>query len=321
MRIRVNDPRLPERIYRDRIRTLYGGYHRCGDIPNAIELSNEISSWAYESLVEERGDELRFAQRSIVSAFMPKSGGTFLYNRLLHDCGYAPFLWYIQHPADQASVYAVPAALERYLRGGCAAHTHARPSPHNCRVLSDAGVDRIWVHVRDPLDATVAAFHHYRGEGQGEGAIAEHRRRENREEAERFGLLLDGDAEKVCAGFVRQNLPFMIAWLREWLWVEQLNPGFVHFTHFDELADPKALLDDVFRALRVEIAAPEITAHLPEDRRRLRSADESRFDLSEALRKEFGRQVAAQLGPAGWCERLAAMRDRLASRAASTRSE
>jgi len=315
--IRWGSARVHSIGYYTHLSRYFRTYRQSGDMANAVALWNEISRHRLEVLLAERGNALCFRQRSIVSAFMPKSGGTFLFNRLLQDCNYAEYWWGISHPSDQTAVFAVPDALARYLQGGFASHTHARPSPYNCRVFNEARVDRIWVHVRDPIDATIAAYHHYLGEGQGEGTVAEQRRIENLAEGVRLGVDPNEAGPEACEAFVREHVSFMIGWLREWLEIERLNPGFVHFTHFEELDDAKGLLSRVFRAFDVEIEPFEISPRLASDRRRTDHPD-SEGEISAALRRELGREVEAQLAPLGWLDRLAEVREARSAKAACT---
>lgn len=277
-------------------------YRRAADMPNAVATLDEVADDLYAELRVQRA--LRIDQPSIVSSFMPKAGGTFLHNRLVRDCGYAVYHWAVANPLATQAVYASTRALRNYLRGGCTSHTHCLPSPHNLAAFRSEGVASVWVHVRHPCEVVQSAYFHYAGQGQGEGSVGRERVAETVEEVARLGLEIDpADAEKRNA-FVRDQLPWIVDWLRMWALHAEAKPGFVHFTSHRELGDPEALLRGVFRRFGVPHSVDRIQDQLPEDRRRTGHSGDWRDGLD---RETIGFAVALleeRLDPKPWLREL-----------------
>jgi len=269
-------------------------YRNAGDMPNAIQLLDELSDELYWRVCRSKTIDTRLP--SIVSAFMPKSGGTFLFNRLVLFCRYVEYHWAVSHPLSGQSVYAVPRALRNYLDGGCAHHNHFLPTPYNVKVLDDAGVQKVWVHVRHPCEVVQSAYYHYAGLGQGEGHTGQVRVEETLREAAMLGIDAEaGNPEKLNA-FFRVQLEWVIGWLRMWLIWAEARPGFVYFTSHRGLRDPVQLLRGVFDAFGVPITLDGVPGFLAEDRRRSGHTNDWRDQLDPATIEAATELIAAQLG-------------------------
>lgn len=240
----------------------YHDFYEAKDVPNAIQ------AWADRAVADYRArtfhDGFNLQLPSIISSFQPKSGGTFIFNRLL-ALGYTEHWWGIVEKDNHRRVYAVPIALRLHVAGGCAAHTHFLPTPHNIRALDAAGVQRIWVHVRDPVAATVSAYYHYLGLGQGTGAVASSRQAANEAERVARGVRIDGG----LSAFVSANLSVMTRWVEEWFAYAELRPRGIILTSYAELSSPESMLARVLADVgRSDIAVPPLPARLADDRYR-----------------------------------------------------
>ena len=159
----------------ERLLSLYERSREVNDSANAVASFSRLAEYRFRELSSL--PDFDPAKTAIISAFQPKSGGTFLHNRML-ELGYKEFWWCFPHFLGHETCYASDEALKLYLSGGCTCHTHAMPDPNILAALDRANVDKIWVHLRNPAECVVSAYHHYRGEGHGEGALGEQRRRE-----------------------------------------------------------------------------------------------------------------------------------------------
>lgn len=280
----------------------FEAYRRVADMPNAIATLDDVADDLHDLLRLEH--ELRLDRPSIVSSFMPKSGGTFLHNRLVRDCGYAVYHWGVPNPHAAQAVYAAPRALRNFLRGGCTSHTHALPTPHNLAVFRQECVPAVWVHVRHPCEVVQSAYFHYAGEGQGEGAVGRTRAAENAEEAERLGLAIDPSDANKRNEFFRAQLRWVIEWLRMWVLFAESLPGFVHFTSHRELSDPTRLLQNVFDRFAVPIEVETVGDHLPEDRRRRDHSPDWREGLTVEAIGEAVALIEEHLAPPPWLREL-----------------
>jgi len=277
-------------------------YRRSADMPNAVATLDEAADDLYAELRVEQA--LRIDRPSIVASFMPKSGGTFLHSRLVRDCGYAVYHWAVANPLATQAVYASTRALRNYLRGGCTSHTHFLPTPHNLAAFRNEGVSRVWVHVRHPCEVVQSAYFHYAGQGQGEGSVGRERVAETVEEVARLGLDVDpADAEKRRA-FFREQLPWIVDWLRMWAVHAEAKPDFVHLTSHRGLVDPAGLLRGVFARFGVPLSVESVRDRLPEDRVRSNHSADWRDGLD---RDTVGFAVALleqRLDPQPWLREL-----------------
>jgi len=271
-------------------------------MPNAIAALDKVSD-VLHARVRAR-TAISPVLPSIVSSFMPKSGGTFLFNRLVHDCGYVEYHWSVSHPQALHAAYAVPRALRNYLRGGCVSHTHYLPSPHNLAVLEGAGVRKVWVHVRHPCEVVQSAYHHYAGEGHGDGEIARERSEQAVREATELGLDVDVADRRKRTAFFRAQIPWVVDWLRMWVLHAAEHPGFVHFTSHRDLRDPVELLNGVFAAFGVPRRLAELPAHRPQDRRRRGQVRDWRHGLDDDAIGEAVTLIESRLAPARWVRDL-----------------
>lgn len=237
--------------------------------------------------------------RSIVSVFQPKSGGTFLHNRIL-QLGYQDFWWNFPHQNCHSYCYASDEALELFLRGGCTCHSHTRPMPNILAALDRAGVERIWLHLRNPAESCASSYHHLRGEGHGGGAIGEARRREAIDTARRAGI--DPQIDK--STYVAQNIDWFVEWVAEWLRFEQAHPDVVVLTFYSELDDARGMLGRVGRLTGASLRGDITAAPLPEDRFRKKPSKDWRHDLTSEARARLERAVREGLQEFDSFERL-----------------
>jgi len=253
-------------------------YREAEDMASAVRTYGEMADWLFERAVREPGWDP--CKRSIVSSFMPKSGGTYTFNRL-KSCGYVEYFWGITHRKAHRFVYPVPRALANYLQGGMACHTHFLPTADTMHMLDAAGVDRVWVHLRDPRETVASSYYHNLGIGQGSGTIGEERARQARDQAARNGVDVElGNAEKANA-FFRLRIGVMVDWAAQWLELAVARPGYVVFSTFAEMRDPRAMLERVFTEFGMTIEVPELPTSLPEDRRRTEHSHDWREGLTD----------------------------------------
>ncbi len=212
---------------------------------------------------------------SIISIFQAKSGGTYLHNRML-QLGYHDFWWMFPHTFCHSICYASDEALRYYMHGGCTCHSHARPDPNILAALDRAGIQRIWVHLRNPAETVVSAYHHNRGEGQGEGVIGEQRTQQAMVEAQRQGLA----PGMTKSAFVMHKIGWHVDWVAEWLRFAKDRPGLVVFSYYHELANPQAMFARVFDELGVRFRATVSASPMGHDRYRKKTSTNWRHDLT-----------------------------------------
>jgi hypothetical protein len=269
-------------------------YRSAGDMPNAIQLMDELSDEFYWRVCRSKTIDTRLP--SIVAAFMPKSGGTFLFNRLVLFCRYVDYHWAVSHPFAGQSIYAVPRALRNYLDGGCAHHSHFLPTPYNLKALDDAGVRKVWVHVRHPCEVVQSAYYHYAGLGQGEGSGGQFRVEATLREAAMLNIDAEvGNPEKLNA-FFRAQLEWVIDWLRMWLSHAEARPEFVYLTSHRDLNDPLQLLRGVFGAFGAPIALDGVLGFVSHDRRRTGHGNDWRDQLDPATIEAATELIKVRLG-------------------------
>jgi hypothetical protein len=240
---------------------LFQQARQAGDNCNAAAYFERLAEYRHRELTKR--PEFDITRPSIITSFQPKSGGTFLHNRLL-EIGYQEYWWGFPHAKCHSHVIATERTLELYLRGGAACHTHCRPEASLLSALDRLGVERIWVHLRNPIESAVSAFHHYRGEGHGEGEAGEQRRRAALETARTFSFR----SRYSTSHFVRKTLDWLIEWVREWLQFEQDHPGLVLVTYHRDLSDLQGMMQRVMGAYGT--AAPASISTEPTSRDRFR---------------------------------------------------
>jgi hypothetical protein len=257
------------------------------DYANAIASFGEHQRDRFRAMTHRR--EIDESKKSIVSIFQPKSGGTFLHNRML-GAGYQEFWWLFSESADATRCFASIDALELFVRGGCTCHTHARPDPNILAALDQAGVENIWVHLRNPAASAVSCYYHYLGEGHGSGEIGERRRQEALDEAQRRGLTPGMDISK----FVHGAIDFFVKWVAEWIRFADRHPGLVVFSYYQELANPEALLERIFSHFGATLDAPVSTQPAATDRYRRKRTADWRSELEPAVQTYVERRVLAE---------------------------
>lgn len=239
------------------------------------------------------------AKRSIVTSFQPKSGGTFLHNRLL-EIGYQEFWWFFPHHHCHSYCFGSDQTLELYLAGGAACHSHFRPSAGLLAALDRCDVDKVWVHLRNPAETAVSAYHHFRGEGQGSGELGDERRREALRKGKAFSYL----QRLMKSRFLRAQIDWHIDWVAQWLRYEELHPGKVVFSFHREMTDSQRMLDRVFSEFGVEQPGRITTHATGQDRFRENPHRNWRTGLRASATRSIEQRVGERLGEYVHFERL-----------------
>lgn len=282
---------VDDRFWDETLR-LPGMFERCRearDHVNAAACFGRLARARYAEAIKGRGYDA--SRRSIVSVFQPKSGGTFLHNRLL-ESGYTDFWWLFPDRLCHSYCYASDEALAYFLRGGFACHTHARPEPNVLAALDRAGVERIWLHLRNPAETAVSAYHHFRGEGHGEGETGAERRDDALRAAPGCGVTPD----TTLSDYVAANIGWHIDWVVQWLEFLEEHPSAAVVSTYAELAKPQALLARVCRALGAPPPGEVTHGVLPADRFRVKATDDWRHGLTPTVERYVEQRVAADLG-------------------------
>lgn len=95
-----------------------------------------------------------------LSAFMPKSGGTFLTSALKRNCGYnTEIAYFVGSSGETRYNYLLKAKLPVFsLLGGVVNHAHLDPNLWNKCAIVESGLP-FWLHLRDPRDCLLSAIH------------------------------------------------------------------------------------------------------------------------------------------------------------------
>lgn len=267
------------------------------DLVNAIEYLDLAGRGSIEPGVAQ-SRAIASGVPAFLSSFMPKSGGTHLHNVLVRGIGAAEVFHSTQSPINWTQGYLLPSWLAKFMLGGASCHTHMKPSPYNLRVMAELGVDRIWVHVRDPRQAVLSAFHHSRGRGQGEGEIGEERRRRERGISDKLHELdRQDDSSLALWPYIAKNLPWMADWIACWTKASELGWLEVLFTRHEDLVNRKTSM------LRQVVAffggdpqlVPEGDRRYPEDRFRKGGLDEWRTELTAEQQRDATRMLPSGL--------------------------
>jgi hypothetical protein len=272
-----------ERILED-----FDKFWKRDDSANALACFDELAVHRHAAL--KTLSDFDASRKSIVSIFQPKSGGTFLHNRML-QLGYKEFWWLFPWRLCHATCYASVEALSLYLFGGCTCHTHARPHPNILAALDRAKVDKIWVHLRNPAASVVSAYHHYRGEGHGDGAIGDERRREAAAVAATFGMGTEIDKNQ----FAVTHIDWFVEWAASWMQRAKIRPDKVVFSYHRELENPQLLLARVFHEFGVDLHDTVSAAPFPHDRFRQKDSDDWRDGLSRSTQVLVQHRVWSKL--------------------------
>lgn len=289
----------PHRFWDETVRVpgLFDRFRVAENYTNAIPCFDRMARHRYWELTKR--PDFDPSKPSVVSVFQPKAGGTFLHNRML-ELGYQEFWWCF--PSQQCYSYCIAGidALELFMSGGCTCHTHARPEANILAAFDRAGVDKVWVHLRNPAESVISSYYHYRGEGHGDGPAGDERRREALSLAARNGLTPGMD----LSTFVVDHIAWYVDWVTEWLRFADRHPGLVVFSYYSELANPHELFTRVFGELGIELNGSVTTRRLPADRYRSKSTASWQSQLERFARCYVERRVRADLERFPQFERL-----------------
>lgn len=280
----LNAEETPERLEEQ-----YSKHRRELDAYNAMPFFEELVARRHSERIHR--PDFHSALRSIVTSFQPKSGGTFLHNRLL-ELGYQEFWWCFPHQHCHSYWHGSDQTLELYLQGGAACHTHFRPMPGLLAALDRCGVDKMWVHLRNPAETVISAYHHFRGEGQGTGEVGAERRREARQ----MGKTLSYFQRFYKSRFVRAQIDWHIDWVAQWLSYDELHPGKVVFSFHREMVDVQRMLDRVMSEFDVAPTTRVTEEATGQDRFRKNPHRNWRTGLRPAVANSIEQRVRGRLG-------------------------
>jgi hypothetical protein len=294
-------PAVKSRFLRDespeQLEHLYQQARNRTDNANAVPYFERLAAGRHRDLIRRLSFDA--AKPSIITSYQPKSGGTFLHNRLL-ELGYHDFWWCFPHVQCHSYWYTSERTLDLYLRGGAACQTHLRPEPALLAAFDRCGVEKIWVHLRNPVESAISAFHHYRGEGHGAGDIGAQRRLDALKTAKTFRFLRRSSK----ARFVREQIDWFIEWVSQWLRFDADQPGRVVFSYHRELADSQRMIDRVFREFGVEAPGKITASPIDNDRFRPNPLRDWRQDLDLSTQRLVERRVHEALDRFPALERL-----------------
>jgi hypothetical protein len=266
---------------------LFETYRETNDCANAIPCFGRLARYRFAEVASRPA--YNAAKKSIISVFQPKSGGTFLYNRLL-ELGYQEFSWLFTHRMCQSVCYASDEALGYYVRGGCASHVHARPDANILAALDRAQVKKIWVHLRNPAETAVSSYHHYLDDA-GASEVDERKQRQLAIAAACQGLA-PGVSK---SNFVIKHIGWHIDWVTQWLRFAQDHAGLVEFSYYPEITDPRALLTRVFDRFGIDPPDEFSIAPTLNDRYRTKATTDWRHELTPESRAYLELRVRAEL--------------------------
>jgi hypothetical protein len=266
----------------------YETHRATGDIPSAMSYFERLADYQHRKLVHSSAFDS--TRPSIVSMFQPKSGGTFLHQRML-QLGYQDFWWFFPQQHCHATCYASDAALRRYSAGGCTCHSHARPDANILAALDRAGVGKVWVHLRNPAECVVSSYYHYRGEGHGGGTRGELRKQEALAAAQRQGIAPNAD----LSTFVVEHVDWHIDWAERWLQFAKQQPDRVVFSFYGELIDPQALFERVLNEFGSSAGGVVVEGPNERDRYRRKAVKDWRYGLSSAAERHLTERIQSSL--------------------------
>jgi hypothetical protein len=258
------------------------------DLVNAVELYDRLSESFEEA---HRAPQLLACEKGIpsfFSAFLPKSGGTYLHNRLV-NAGAVEIFNHTSNPIDSLTYsYLIPGWLRVFLRGGASCHSHLLLSPWNIRIINDAGVRKIWVHLRDPRQAALSAYWHGQGLGQGSGEWAQARARMEAETKEIHERVIGGTYvyDKSFDEQLRFNFERFLKWIMLWMKSQEFLTCEVLFTTFEEMISDRGRFEyEVLNFHDATFLRGIFMSDIrPEDRFREGSLDEWRTSVGAATR-------------------------------------
>jgi hypothetical protein len=280
-----------------RVLGMYEYFRESRDNANALACFDQMARYSYRKLSQRT--DFDPSKRSVISTFQPKSGGTFLHNRML-QLGYQDFWWCFTDQICPSYCYASFDALQLFMAGGCTCHTHARPEANILAAWDRAGVEKIWLHLRNPAEAAISSYYHFLGEGHGEGEIGAQRRKEALAEGARRGV---GPGMAV-SDFAVVEIAWHVDWVAGWLRYAAQHPDLVVLSYFSELADPQALISRVFSELGIELDRPITAAPMRDDRFRRHRATNWRSELTADAQQHLEQCVRGDLGDFPQFDRL-----------------
>ncbi len=255
-------------------------------LPEALVHFERAADFIFENFEAQRSSVKHVG--SIVAAFMPKSGGTYLANAIRRGTGLIETYFGVFSFLDYSDFYVIENLLRRFLEGGCFSHNHMSATPRNVQLLKSCSVPRVWVHVRDPRQAILSSFHHHAGEGQGNGPIAVRRRLEIQQQNR---LVEDamGDELNNLDAFVEKLYPWLVKWIADWKTVNDSGELPVVFTTFENLRRcPTSFFADVWREfLPPDMVPCESVTVQPDDRFRQGLVDEWKTVLNPRQRSRL----------------------------------
>ncbi len=275
------------------------------DLVNALELFEALTDSLAQAHQQAQQAAIDRGIPSFLSAFQPKSGGTYLHARLV-SAGAAEIFNHTQNPIDyNKQAYLVAGWLRIFLRGGASCHSHLRPTPWNLRILNQSGARKIWVHVRDPRQAALSAYWHGQGKGQGSGEAARERAAMEAEmraihKAKIGGTYhFDLPADEQLRGFFEQFLTWITAWREA---QDRLSPEILFTTYEQMLSDREAFERKVLSfhgaGKMRDVFSESIT---PSDRFRSGKSDEWRTAVDQPTSDWMCDQMPAEILAAfGW---------------------
>jgi len=275
------------------------------DLVNALELFEALSGSLADAHQQTQQAAIDRGIPSFLSAFLPKSAGTYLHGRLVAAAATEIFN-HTQNPIDyDAQAYLVAGWLRLFLRGGASCHTHLRPTPWNVRVLNQSGARKIWVHVRDPRQVALSAYWHGQGKGQGSGEAARERAAMEAEmraihQAKIGGIYhYDMPKDEQLRNFFEKFLTWITAWREA---QERLSPEILFTTYEQMLSDREGFERKVLSFHgAAQLRGIFSEAVTPQDRFRSGKSDEWRTELDKPTRDWMSDQMPAEtLAAFGW---------------------
>ncbi len=274
----------------ERLPGLFERYRMADDHANAIACFGRLALHGFYNISS--SSAYMPAMKSIVSAFQPKAAGTFLHNRML-QMGYQDFSWFFPHRLRAYQCYASVDALKLYNIGGFTCHSHAQPDPNILAAFDRVGIEKIWIHLRNPAECAVSSYHHYLGEGHGSGEIGESRKREALTDGVRQGVGPNTSAND----FAVNAITFFITWVASWLRFAQERPERIAFSYYAELDDPQAMISRVFAECNANFCGQVNPFPVSEDRYRATRATDWRSELSTEACRYIEKRVRLELEP------------------------
>ena len=280
----------PNRFWDETIRVpgLFERFRHADDLPNAVACFDSMARYRYRDLTNRPDFDPK--KPSVISIFQPKSGGTYLQNRML-ELGYHDFWWCFSDRICASHCYAGVDALKLFMLGGCTCHIHARPEPNISRRWIALESKKSGFISRNPAESVVSAYYHYLGQGHGEGSVGEQRKNEAVAEAGRQGLAPGMD----ISTFVVDAITFLVGWVAEWLQFANQHQGLVVLSYFSELTDPQALFSRVFDELEIDLGGTVTVEPMRHDRFRTKRSTSWRSELSIDSCRYLEKRIRAEL--------------------------